>query len=158
MPTRKPTSRRRRTPVRMVVEPHADDESRRAVSGRIDLFNVAATGLDEWHSVSIFLRDADDETVGGILGEIWGGWLHVTHLWVAAPLRRAGHGRALLRAAERFAVERGCTHVRLESYGFQAPDFYRKQGYEVFAVLDDCPPGHAQFFLKRRLVGARSGR
>jgi ribosomal protein S18 acetylase RimI-like enzyme len=142
----------------MIVEPHAADDVRRAVSSRIDLFNVARTGLDEWHSVSIFLRDADDEVVGGVLGEIWGGWLHVTTLWVAEALRGAGHGRALLRAAERFAVERGCTHARLESFSFQAPDFYRRHGYEPFGVLEDCPPGHRQYFLRRALAQPRSRR
>jgi ribosomal protein S18 acetylase RimI-like enzyme len=140
----------------MMIEPHAPEDARRSVSQRVDLFNVASTGLDEWHEVSIFVRDADDEIVGGILGEIWGGWLHVTHLWVARALRGRGHGRALLRAAERFARERGCAQVRLETYSFQAPGFYAKQGYEVFGVLDDCPPGHKQYFLRRRLTARRA--
>jgi ribosomal protein S18 acetylase RimI-like enzyme len=138
----------------MSIEPHASDEQRRAVSDRLDLFNVATTGLDEWHTVSIFLRDPDDEIVGGILGDTWGGWLHVTYLWVAEPFRGRGHARALLRAAERFAVERGCSASRLETLSFQAPGFYAKQGYEVYAVLDDFPPGHKQFYLRRALTVA----
>jgi len=152
MPTPKPKRKPRPSPaVRMVVEPHAGDDARRAVSDRLDLFNVATTGLDEWHAVSIFLRDTDDEVVGGILGDTWGGWLHVTYLWVAQPLRGRGHARTLLRAAERFAGARGCTHARLESYSFQAPGFYEKHGYRVFGVLDDCPPGHKLYFLQRKL-------
>ena len=135
-----------------MVEPHASDELRRAVSDRLDLFNVATTGLDAWHSVAIFLRGPDDEIVGGLLGDIWGSWLHVTYLWVAEPYCGHGHARALLRAAERFAIERGCSAARLETFSFQAPGFYAKQGYEVFGVLEDCPPGHRQFFLRRTLA------
>lgn len=139
----------------MSVEPQASDDQRRAVSDRLDLFNVATTGLDEWHSVSIFLRDPDDEVVGGLLGEIWGGWMHVSYLWVAAPFRGLGHARKLLRAAEDFAIARGCTASRLETHSFQAPGFYAKQGYEVFARLDDCPPGHQYLYLRRTLGRAR---
>lgn len=140
--------------LRLSIEPQAGDELRRAVSDRLDLFNVATTGLDEWHSVSIFLRDADDAIAGGLLGEIWGGWLHVTYLWVAAPHRGRGHASALLRAAERFAVERGCRAARLETFSFQAPGLYAKHGYEIFGTLDDCPPGHRLFFLRKTLGAA----
>src|SRR4051794_21136064 len=98
----KPTPRRARR-LRLVIEPHAADELRRAVSERLDLFNVATTGLDAWHSVTVLLRDPEDELVGGLLADIWGGWLHVTYLWVAAPYRGHGHGGELLRTAERFA-------------------------------------------------------
>lgn len=137
--------------VRLCVEPQAGSELRGAVSSRLDLFNVATTGLDRWHAVSVFLRDPDEEIVGGILGDIWGGWLHVTHLWVAEWLRGRGHASALLRTAEDLAAVRGCHAARLESYTFQAPDFYVKHGYQVFGVLDDCPPGHQQVFLRKSL-------
>lgn len=139
--------------LRMSVEPQAGDDQRRAVSDRLDLFNVATTGVDAWHSVSLFLRDPDDAVVGGLLGEIWGSWLHVSYLWVAAPFRGHGHARALLARAERFAIERRCTHARLETFSFQAPGFYAKQGYAVFGTLEDCPvPGHRQFFLQKTLA------
>lgn len=138
--------------LRMTVEPQAGDDQRRAVSDRLDLFNVATTGIDEWHSVSVFLRDPDDEVVGGLLGEIWGSWLHVSYLWVAAPFRGRGQARALIARAERFAMERGCAHARLETFSFQAPGFYAKQGYAVFGTLEDCPsPGERLFFLKKTL-------
>lgn len=146
-----------RRPVTMSVEPQADPSQRSLVSDRLDLFNVARTGLDRWHSVAIFLRDGDDEVVGGLLGAIWGGWLHVTYLWIAEPFRGAGHARALLRRAERFALERGCHAVRIESHSFQAPGFYRKEGYEEWGVLDDYPPGHRLHFLKKTLA-PRAGR
>ncbi len=145
--------------LRLSIEPQAGDDQRRAVSDRLDLFNVATTGLDEWHSVTVFLRDEHDAIAGGLLGEIWGGWLHVSYLWVAAPHRGRGHASLLLRAAERFAIERRCHAARLETYSFQAPGFYAKHGYEVFGVLDDCPPGYRQFFLKKSLAATpeRSG-
>jgi len=49
-------------------------------------------------------------------------------------------GTQLLQAAEQEAHARGCQYMILDSYDFQAPGFYQKHGYEVFAVLEDHPP------------------
>jgi ribosomal protein S18 acetylase RimI-like enzyme len=72
-------------------------------------------------------------------------------LWVARALRGKGHGQRLLAAAERRAIERGCRHVFLDTFNFQAPDFYVKQGYEIYARADDWPVGHSHFFLRKAL-------
>jgi len=138
--------------VRVSVETHAPAELRQHVRDHLDTFNVAATGLTEYHSVSVFLRDDHDEILGGCLGEIWGGWLSVNFLWVTEPLRGRGYGRQLLEAAERFAVERGCTRAWLTTFSFQAPDYYPKLGYERFAVLEDHPLGHRHHFFQKRLA------
>jgi GNAT superfamily N-acetyltransferase len=138
--------------LRISVEPHAAESLRTHVRDHLDTFNVAATGFAEYHRVSVFLRDERDEVVGGLLGEIWGGWLHVSILWVTEPLRGQGHGRRLLEAAETYARERGCTHAWLTTFSFQAPEFYPKFGYEPFAVLENHPLGHRHHFLQKRLA------
>ena len=116
------------------------------------MYNIAATGLDEYYPVAIFLKQENEEIVGGILGEIWGAWLHVTNLWVVASLRRHGYGSQLLRAAEQYAIERGCQDVHLETFSFQARPLYEKHGYEVFGQLEECPPGHTKYYLRKRLT------
>jgi ribosomal protein S18 acetylase RimI-like enzyme len=39
----------------------------------------------------------------------------------------------------------------LSSYDFQAPGFYQKHGYEVFATLEDHPRHHRNYYLRKRL-------
>lgn len=137
--------------VRLVIEPHAPDNSKLFVQTALDMYNVATTGLDEYHPVALFLKQEHEEIVGGLLGDIWGAWLHVTYLWVVAPLRHQGYGSRLLRAAEQYAMERGCQQVHLETFSFQARPLYEKHGYTVFGQLDECPPGHTKYFLLKRL-------
>jgi GNAT superfamily N-acetyltransferase len=138
--------------LRVSVEPHAPESLRQHVRDHLDTFNVAVTGLGEYHTLSVFLRDEHEEVLGGLLGNIWGGWLHVAILWVAEPLRGRGYGRQLLEAAERYAVQRGCTRAWLTTFSFQAPEFYPKLGYEAFAVLEGHPNGHRHHFLQKRLA------
>lgn len=141
--------------IRLVVQPHAPESDRRVVREGLDLYNVARTGHDDYHPVSIFLRDGHGEILGGLLGNIWGEWLHVTFLWVAEPLRGRRWGTRLLRAAEGLARERGCVGSWLSSFDFQAPGFYRSHGYREFGVLEGQPTGHAHHFLSKRLRRAR---
>ena len=140
--------------LRISVEPHASESLRQHVRDHLDTFNVGVTGFAEYHTVSVFLRDARDEVLGGLLGSIWGGWLHVAILWVAEPLRGRGFGRQLLEAAESYAIERGCTRAWLTTFSFQAPEFYPRFGYETFAILDDHPSGHRHHFLQKRLAAS----
>ena len=90
------------------------------------------------------------------MGHLWGSWLYVRDLWVAAPARGCGNGTRLLLAAEEYAIERGCFAATLETASFQARPFYEKCGYQVFATLEDWPPGHAKFFLRKQLTSSGS--
>ena len=135
----------------IVFDPLPGDALSRFVTESLASYNVAATGHSSWYPVGFFLKSARGEWLGGLLGNIWGGWLHVTHLWVAAPMRRNGNGTRLLQAAENYAIERGCRAVTLETHSYEARPFYEKLGYQVFAKLDDYPPGHTKYFLRKQL-------
>jgi GNAT superfamily N-acetyltransferase len=138
---------------RIVVEPHADEKLKQVIRDNLGVYSLLAAGQEEYYSLSVFLRDENEEILGGVLGEIWGQWLFLSHVWLAAPLRRSGYGRQLLSTAEHYATEKGCHNVWLTTHSFQARPFYEKLGYEVFSQLDEFPPGHKLYFLKKKLAG-----
>ena len=45
-------------------------------------------------------------------------------------------GKELVHSLEVAAAERGCRQITLDTYSFQAPEFYHKLGYEVFGVIE----------------------
>jgi GNAT superfamily N-acetyltransferase len=140
--------------IRIVSDPHASESLKQVVVDHLDTYNVAVTGFAEYSPVNLFLRDDGDEVVGGLLGAIWGGILYIRIVWIGEPLRGRGLGRRLLDAAERRARERGCRHVFLDTFSFQAPGFYEKLGYRTYARADDWPLGHAHHFLRKDLSTA----
>jgi ribosomal protein S18 acetylase RimI-like enzyme len=100
----------------------------------------------------VWALDAAGALAGGLVGYTWATWLHVTYLWVDERCRGAGLGSHLLSEAERKAREgRGCRNSRLETWDFQAPDFYKRHGYEVVCVIPDYPPGITEYTLTKRL-------
>jgi GNAT superfamily N-acetyltransferase len=140
--------------IRIVSDPHASESLKQVVVDHLDAYNIGVTGMTEYSPVNLFLRDQGDEVLGGLLAGIWGGALYVRILWVSQTLRGKGHGRRLLEAAEQRAVERGCRHAFLDSFSFQAPGFYEKQGYQIYARAEDWPVGHAHYFLRKDLPTA----
>ncbi len=140
--------------IRVVSEPRASSADVDFVREGLSLFNVAATGDSYYSPLAIFLRDDRGAILGGAYGHVWGGWLDLSLLWVAEPLRGRGHGRELLEAAEDEARSQGCTGVFLSTFSFQARPFYERFGYEVVADIPDYPAGHTYHILKKSLQGA----
>jgi ribosomal protein S18 acetylase RimI-like enzyme len=121
------------------------------VSERLALYNVGVTGDSKWYPVNFFVKSGRGETVGGVLGAVWGGWLQIAFLWVDESVRGKGWGTRLMDEAEAYARERDCHAVSLDTHSFQARPFYEARGYEVVGTLDDFPTGHKKFFLRKNL-------
>ncbi len=92
------------------------------------------------------------EIIAGCLAKMYC-WnvIYVDILWIDEAYRKQGLGSKLLKEIERIAVEEDCTLIHLDTFDFQAKDFYIKHGYEVFGVLEDCPKEHCRYYLKKKL-------
>lgn len=77
--------------------------------------------------------------------------LYIDSLWVDTVFRKEGIGTKLLNEVEKIAIKRGCKLIHLDTFDFQAKDFYVKQGYEVFGVLNDCPENHKRYYMKKNI-------
>ena len=78
--------------------------------------------------------------------------LFISMLFIDEDNRKQGLGSILLQTIEEQARSRKISLIHLDTFDFQAKDFYMKHGYEVFGVLDDCPKGHKRYYMKKALV------
>jgi GNAT superfamily N-acetyltransferase len=128
------------------------EESAWGIIGRgISAYNQQQAGDQKFQRLCFALYAPDQKIVGGVLGELYWDWFHLDLLWVKEELRGHGYGHRLLIAAEDEARQRGAKNVFLDTFSFQAPDFYKKHGYQVFGELPDFPPGHQRYFLAKQL-------
>lgn len=121
------------------------------IADKIDEFNCSRVGYDDFEPLRFFLRNENDEIVGGLLAITLWQWLHVDILWLDEKYRNQGFGRKLIQTAEEKAIERGCRFAFLDTWEFQAKEFYLKLGYEVFGELPNFPKGYSRCFLKKNL-------
>jgi 8-oxo-dGTP pyrophosphatase MutT (NUDIX family)/GNAT superfamily N-acetyltransferase len=136
--------------LRLSVEDAPSAADRDALGNALDAHNRAYLGETGFSEFGLFVRDERDAILAGLTGSTYAGWLFVENLWVHADLRRRGIGRLLLARAERRAAELGCHSVRVDTFSFQAPEFYRRLGYAVFGAVD-YPPRHRRLFLSKPL-------
>jgi GNAT superfamily N-acetyltransferase len=128
------------------------EESAWGIIGRgVGTYNREQVGDSNFQRLCFVLQTADQEIVGGVLGEVYYGWFYLDLLWVKEELRGRGYGHRLLTRAEDEARQHGAKNVYLDTFSFQVPDFYKQHGYQVFGVLKDFPPGHQRYFLTKQL-------
>ena len=132
-----------------VEEP--DNSAWKAIGGGIHDFNVQLAGETQHRSLCFLLQAENQEIVGGLIGKTYWGWLYIDLLFIKDELRGCGYGHRLLELAEEEARQRGAKNVYLDTFSFQAPDFYKKHGYHVFGELQDFPPGHQRYFFTKSL-------
>jgi GNAT superfamily N-acetyltransferase len=125
----------------------------RALHSLLLNFNNTASGHPfDGRSLVISLTDpGSGEVLGGLFGGTGYGYLHIDMLFVPETMRGQGFGSRLMQQAEEQAVRRDCHGSYLDTFSFQARSFYEKLGYSLFGTLEDTPPGHCRFFLRKRL-------
>lgn len=79
------------------------------------------------------------------------GIVYINVLWVKEEYRKDGLGTKLLKEIEKIAKEKDCHLIHLDTFDFQAKDFYIRHGYEIFGVLDQCPENHKRYFMKKNI-------
>ena len=89
--------------------------------------------------LGIFYDDDAGVRRAGLTGKLFGNWLLIDLLWVEDSLRGKGVGSSLLQAAEDAARDYGAKRVFLNTFRFQAPDFYLKHGFDKEYSDYGCP-------------------
>ena len=135
-----------------IVSVENPEEAAWGIIGRgIRNYNKQQAGDNKFQRVCFALQTSGEEIVGGVLGEVYYGWLYVDLLWIKDELRGKGYGQRLMELLENEARKLGAKNVYLDTFSFQAPDFYKRLGYQVFGELPDFPTGHQRYFLTKQL-------
>lgn len=138
--------------VRIEFKSNPSEEERLQILEPLRAYNAAMAGDGKSEKFALFVRDEQtDAVLGGLHGRILYRWLFIELLVVPEQARGQRMGSQLMEMAEDLARERGCVGVWLDTFDFQAPEFYRKHGYAQFGQLEDYPPGHQRLFFQKRL-------
>lgn len=132
------------------VDTDADDICDKLVE--YNLSRVPKTQETDFVNIYKKIVNEKGEIIAGCLAKMYC-WnvIYVDILWIDEVYRKQGLGSKLLKEIERIAVEEDCALIHLDTFDFQAKDFYIKHGYEVFGVLEDCPKEHCRYYLKKKL-------
>jgi len=96
-------------------------------------------------------KDDGGKILGAITGRAYYNEVHIGDLIVDRKCRKGGIGSRLVKSVEETFRGRGFKALTLTTFGFQAPEFYKKLGFEIEFVREDKDPKLVKYFLSKRL-------
>ena len=147
-------SRRKPVPAaKVVTETSGAAKASRELWNGLVRFNREQAGPLRYTRKVLTVRDARGRLLGGLILQSYWRESYVELLWLSKRARGAGYGSRLIQEAERRARRRGSRLIHLNTFSFQAPGFYEKQGYQRFGGMAGSPKGESRHFYVKRLSG-----
>jgi len=85
-------------------------------------------------------------------GNEYSGWFYLTDLFVEKEYRLQGFGSKLLKALEEKILQYGINKIWTWTAGYEGPEFYKRQGYEVFAEMENWySSGHSRIGVRKEI-------
>lgn len=138
--------------LRVELSKNATQEEREAIVTPLRAYNASKVGATVSEQIALLVRNDSDEILGGLYGRVFYQWFFIELLSVPELARGQGMGSKLMQMAEDLAREKECIGIWLDTFEFQAPEFYKKHGYSELGHIADYPPGHKRFFFQKRLI------
>ncbi len=114
-------------------------------------FNREQAGPINYTRTVLSVRDRKGRLLGGLILQSYWRESYIELLWLSDEARGRRLGSKLIKEAERVARRRGSRLIHLNTFSFQAPGFYRKQGYRRFGGMSGSPDGESRHFFVKRL-------
>jgi len=128
-------------------------ESQKAqeIGNLIRAYNRSKREEAESELLNLYVEDEKGNLLAGLVAETFGNWLEIEYLFVKEELRGLGIGSKLLQRAENEAKNRNCRFAFVNTYQFQAPNFYLSHGYKEVFALQDYPYTGKRFYYQKDL-------
>lgn len=95
-----------------------------------------------------FVAREDNIVIGIITGHSYYKEVHIGDLIILEEYRNKHIGSKLIETVENYFRDKGFENINLTTYDFQAPEFYKKCGYEVeFVRKNKEEPKLTKYFL-----------
>ncbi len=140
--------------MQMYETTNATQEDLIEISKNLIIYNnnqVAFTQDPPFTQLNFVIKD-HDKIIGGIIAQIacWE-MVEIDALWIDENYRGKGLATNLLEMVENKALEKNCRIAQLDTFDFQAKDFYEKLDYSVFGTIENIPQGHNHYYMKKML-------
>ena len=128
---------------------NTESQKSQIIGDLIRSYNRSEREVAKSEPLNLYVEDEHGEIMAGLVAETFGNWLEIEYLFVKEDIRGQGIGSKLLEQAESEAKMRNCRFAFVNTYQFQAPAFYQKQGYkEVFTLKDYPYIGQRHYYQK----------
>ena len=108
----------------------ADKELYKLMGNEFNKFAIK-NGVECNYKSFNFVAKKDDKIIGMIMGHSYYKEIYIEDLIVLEEYRNKHIGTELMKTVEDYFNDKGFENINLTTYNFQAPEFYKKCGFEV---------------------------
>ena len=141
------------TQMKLITSFEPDEELDDEITQKTRDHNAQFTPSD-YKPLSIYVKDDDGKLIGGMTAFLSWSYLEIKYLWVDEGHRGQGLAAQIMQAGELAALNNKCEYALVDTFEFQALDFYLKQGYRQVAELDGYLGKYKRYYLQKKLVRA----
>jgi ribosomal protein S18 acetylase RimI-like enzyme len=138
-------------PLEIVFHKELTNAERNQMRAGFNLMAKIARDIPPIEPFAYTLTDREGQFQGGIEGMNLFGDLYVRVIYIEEPYRSQGYGTALVEKAEKFARERGCHMITLDTFDWQARPFYEKLGFKLEFIRTGYYNGGKRYYMRKDL-------
>lgn len=129
------------------IENNPDSSDDKVIRDGIVDFNNQIINEKATH-FSVFAK-CNTQIMGGAL--IWehSDALYIDVLWCNEKYRKQGIGTKIITMIDSVAKNKGLPKIFVDTYAFQAQDFYKKHGFYCIGTVPEYMLGHDRIFMRK---------
>lgn len=94
----------------------------------------------------------NNQIVGGALVWEHSDALYIDVLWLNESYRKRGIGTKIVSMIDRVALDKGIPKIFVDTYAFQAQEFYQKHGFNSIGTIPGYLLGYDRIFLRKDIL------
>jgi GNAT superfamily N-acetyltransferase len=115
-------------------------------------YNSPIFGYFDPQPFTVYSQNENGEIIAGASCDIiMKKVLRIHYLWVSDEYRKQGLGTKIINKIEELAKEKGCKNIHLDTFEFQAPRFYEKNGFKCIGTIPGWLEGQDYIFYRKRV-------
>lgn len=100
---------------------------------------------------AFIVEDEKGNFLGGAKCKIFARWMHI--VWLYSTQEVAGTGTTLMERIEEHANKERCIGITLDTFEFQAPEFYKRFGFVECGHIPNYIDQYRNIYMYKRLRG-----
>ena len=128
-----------------------DDKVGHFINEAFTDFAVKSNVVLNFEEYCFAAENDEGEIIGVITGIAYYNEVHIGDLIIDKDHRRINLGSKLVKTVEEAYKDKGYDKITLTTFGFQAPEFYKKLGYTLEYVREDKDPKLCKYFYCKSL-------
>lgn len=128
-----------------------DEEIDRFINDGFTGYSAQSEVALNYQQFCFVAQNGDGKIVGVIIGHAYYNEVHIGDLIVDANYRKSGIGSRLVGAVEGAFKESPYDFITLTTFRFQAPDFYKKLGFQIEFIRENSDPKLSKYFFRKSL-------